>query len=71
MIQDFFVRHLSQVVNSLPAPQTDLVAQVQPTAHNSAESLDSVPGSDESLQPELEEVRPQVTYILRIEIGDK
>ena len=33
----------------------------QPTAANSAESLDSIPHSDcESIQPELEEVKPEV-----------
>ena len=34
---------------------------LQPTAANSAESLDSIPHSDcESIQPELEEVKPEV-----------
>ena len=35
----------------------------QPTAANSAESLDSLPHSDcESIQPELEEVKPEVIF---------
>ena len=38
-----------------------LIVMFQPTAANSAESLDSLPHSDcESLQPELEEVKPEV-----------
>ena len=37
----------------------------QPTAANSAESLDSLPHSDcESIQPELEEVKPEVTFFV-------
>ena len=38
---------------------------LQPTAANSAESLDSLPHSDcESIQPELEEVKPEVTFFI-------
>ena len=50
-----------------------LIMMFQPTAANSAESLDSLPHSDcESLQPELEEVKPEVRraddYIYNVKI---
>merc|ERR1712080_206433 len=48
----------------LERPRTIPYATVQPTAHNSSESLDSLPASDtESVQPELEEVRPEVGMV--------
>lgn len=48
----------------LERPSCIPYATVQPTAHNSEESLDSLPLSDaESLQPELEEVRPEVGLV--------
>lgn len=45
-------------------PRTIPYATVQPTVHNSAESLNSLHSSDgESMQPELEEVRPEVGMV--------
>jgi len=48
----------------LERPRGIPYVNVQPTAANSAESLDSIPHSDcESIQPELEEVKPEVGLV--------